>query len=317
MGNGGASGMTSAGRPEHLSLMARLLPTIFRLRGSKRIGSSTEKAVADVARLGRHPEKFAPPASVSRAVQARVTDVTGWPVYTLKARSSTSDLRVLFAHGGTWIHQISPFHWRFLEKLAVETGAEFIVPIYPLAPVGTAASVIPVFADFASDLVAQVGADKVTLLGDSAGGTIAIATAMTLRDRGVAAPHAIVLLAPAVDLSFTDPAIAAIAPTDPWLAVPGLRVGAELWRGQLPLDDWRVSPIHGDFIGLGDVTLFTGTRDIINPDAHTLVAALHRAGVAVDFHEKPGLLHNYPVLPIPEARPAQRVIATAIDGRGR
>ena len=202
----------------------------------------------------------------------------------------------------------------FVAELAATTGVGFTVPIYPLAPIGTAAQVIPTMTDLAAELSETHGADRLTLLGDSAGGTIALASAMQLRDRGLPAPRHTVLISPALDLSFTDPAMVAIAATDPWLDIPGPRAAAEMWRGALPVDDPRVSPMHGDLSGLSPVTLFTGTRDVVNADAREFRRRAKAAGLALDYHEVPKMLHDYPLMPTPEGRAARSVIAAVLTG---
>ena len=94
-----------------------------------------------------------------------------------------------------------------------------------------------------------------------------------------------------------EPAHPEVQPSDPWLAVPGGRVLVEAWRGDLPLDDPQVSPLAGDLRGLRPVTVLTGTRDVLNPNAHVLVGKLRDAGVAVDLHEAAGSFHVYALLP--------------------
>ena len=54
--------------------------------------------------------------------------------------------------------------------MARNTGATVIVPIYPLAPQGTAATVVPAMADLISSQIDQHGAENVSVYGDSAGG---------------------------------------------------------------------------------------------------------------------------------------------------
>ena len=56
--------------------------------------------------------------------------------------------------------------------MARNTGATVIVPIYPLAPQGTAATVVPAMADLISSQIDQHGAENVSVYGDSAGGDI-------------------------------------------------------------------------------------------------------------------------------------------------
>jgi acetyl esterase/lipase len=292
-----------------LSVAARLLPLIMTLRGSKRLYSSAKRTIARAERERAHPKPHHPPRSLGRRVDIRFDDGE-WPVYTIAGRRP-SGRRVLFAHGGTWIHPITNYHWRLVAELALTTGAEITVPLYPLAPVGTASIVIPRMAEIAAGLVDAAGDAGTTVIGDSAGGTIALAVAQQLAIRGMR--PAVVLIAPALDLAFTDPRIAEIAPHDPWLAVPGVRAAARLWAGERDIHDPLVSPLLGSLRGLGPITLFTSLRDIANADARALVRAALGQGVTVDATERPGLLHNYPLLPIPEARSAREKIARVIS----
>jgi len=148
--------------------------------------------------------------------------------------------------------------------------------------------------------------------GDSAGGQIALSTALMLRDEGRAGPDLTVLIAPALDSRLTNPDITAIELVDPWLGVEGTRVFVEAWRGDLPVEDPRVSPLFGDMTGLGPVTVYCGTVDIVDPDVRLLVAKLREAGVPVAHHEGHDLIHAYPLLPIREGAQARRAIVREV-----
>ncbi|CAA9251611.1 MAG: Putative esterase, partial [uncultured Actinomycetospora sp.] len=134
-------------------------------------------------------------------------------------------------------------------------------------------------------------------------------------DRGVPPLGRTVLIAPALDLRLTNPEIALVEPHDPWLARPGVHVAAALWRGELPLEDPLVSPLLTDHAGLGPLTVFSGTRDITHPDTCLLVERARAAGVEVDLHEGAGLVHVYPLLPVPEGRAARAVIVRSLTGQ--
>ena len=229
-------------------------------------------------------------------------------MYTVRPRGAVSGRRALYCHGGAWFLEIMAVHWQLIARLAAATGTQFSVPIYPLLPAGNAAEVIPAISGLAAELLAEAGAENVTLIGDSAGGAMAMSVALQLRDRGLPAPHAIILISPALDLAFSDPSIAEAAPHDPVLGVPGLRAVAPLWCGELSLDDPLVSPLCGNLSGLAPITLFSGTRDVLNADARQLVRRAAEAQVPLDYHEAAGLCHVYPLLPIPEAREAQAVM---------
>lgn len=294
------------------SFLSRIAPFVLTLRGSKREFSSAERTLARIERLQRSPSSYLPPRMP--AVKVVAGRVGQWPVFTvapsdLEARTAR---RAIYLHGGVYCYEIDPLHWRFVARLAAETGATITVPIMPLAPRGTASVVVPAVADLTAALVDEVGAANVTILGDSSGGGMALAVAMVLRDRGVAPLGAAVLISPWLDISGTDPRLAEIAPSDPWLAVPGTHAAGALYRAELSESDPLVSPINGRLGGLGLIVAFSGTRDILNADATRLVALAGASGHPLQYHEGKGMIHNYPILPMPEGDAARKLIVAAM-----
>lgn len=294
------------------SLLSRLAPLALTLRGSKRMFSSPERTRARIAELRRKPVAFAPPPSLSRRVSVSRSDVSGWPVFTIAPLSPSEAGHVVYLHGGSYVFQINPLHWKFIARLVRDTGTTFIVPIMPLAPDGRAAVVVDRAATIVQSLIADVGAHNVSVMGDSSGGGMTMAVSMELRDRKLPPLRSIVLIAPWLDISGTDPMLAEIAPRDPWLAVPGTHAAGALYRAELDETDWRVSPIHGDLAGLAPITLFTGTRDLVHADALRFRDRAVKYGIVMDFHVGEGMIHDYPLLPIPEAAEARSVIERAI-----
>jgi monoterpene epsilon-lactone hydrolase len=289
------------------SLRSMLAPLVLTLRGSKREFSSAERTLARIKRLGEHPAAFEP-----RRLRGSVTrrDIGGWPVF--EVGDARADRRAVYLHGGVYVFEIDPLHWRFIALLAQEAGIRITVPIMPLAPRGVAATVVPAVADLVAALVDEVGASRVSVLGDSSGGGMALATAMLLRDRGVPPLGHTVLIAPWLDISGTDPRLAEIAPTDPWLAVPGTHAAGALYRAELGEFDPLVSPLYGSLEGLGPVTMFSGTRDILNADALRLVALARASALQLDYIEGAGMIHNYPILPMPEGDAARKMIVEVL-----
>lgn len=144
--------------------------------------------------------------------------------------------------------------------------------------------------------------------GDSAGGGLALAVTLALRDRGSDAPAHTALISPWLDATGSHPEIFEMAPRDPWLHPGGLTVAADAYRGELDREHPWVSPLNGDLAGLGPITLFTGTRDILNVDARRFRPLASAAGVSLDFHEAAEMIHVYPLLPIPEGKKARTVL---------
>ena len=294
------------------SFLSRLAPLVVTLRGSKRSFSTAKRTLDKVARLQRRPKSFEPPSSLSRTVSVSRREVGGWPVYDVAPPTGPPARHVVYLHGGCYVFEIDPVHWTLIGKLAKDAGVQVTVPIMPLAPVGTASDVVAGVTALVASLVASAGASNVSIVGDSSGGGMALAVAMALRDLEVPPLHATVLISPWLDVSGTDPRLAEIAPRDPWLAVPGTHAAGALYRGSLGEADWRVSPLYGSLEDLGPITMFSGTRDILNADAHRFLPLAAAAGLAVDFHEGEGMIHNYPILPMPEGDAARAVIVAAV-----
>ncbi len=111
-------------------------------------------------------------------------------------------------HGGVWVWPPLISHWIDYSMMASQTGATVVVPIYPLVQQGgTAGVVVPKVANLISTEIAAHGAPHVSVLGDSAGGTIGLATVEYLVATNQAVPASMVLLSPALDLTASNPAI--------------------------------------------------------------------------------------------------------------
>lgn len=298
------------------SWSARAAAGMLRALNARRVWADPAEAEKHLRTLATRPLRYAPPKRLLRSdVAVEAGRFGGWPVYTLRPKSAPAAGAMVYAHGGGWVHEIHSLHWRFVAQVVTEAHVTAIVPIYPLAPFGTAGQVVPVVADLAEKAREDHG--PLILAGDSAGGQIALSAALHRRDQGRAPADLTVLIAPAVDARLDNPEIAEVAHLDPWLAVEGTRVFAEAWRGELSLDDPMVSPIEGDMTGLGPVTVYCGSLDIVSPDVRLLVAKLEAAGVPVTYREAPDLVHAYPLLPITEGRLARGVIAGQIHAAVR
>ena len=140
----------------------RLLPPLFRLLGFRREFASPEAMLRGVQHRLVRPVPYGPPRGLrSVDIEVDVRHDTGWPVYRVLPRSRTPTRSAVYVHGGAWVNRIHPLHWRLIAGLAAGSGAAITVPIHPLAPVGTAATVVPPIADLMAGLVDRYGAGQV------------------------------------------------------------------------------------------------------------------------------------------------------------
>jgi monoterpene epsilon-lactone hydrolase len=298
------------------SLTHRALAGVLSLTHRRRMPHDDAGMVAELTEATLRPRSFAPPRSLDKRVTLTVAGDRGWRVYELAPRTAAAPARrIVYFHGGGYVGEIDPGHWRFCARLATLVPARVTVPIYPVAPGSTAEMTVPTAAAVTRDVVTEAGDPAlVTLMGDSAGGGLALATAQALRDEGIGGIP-LVLVAPWLDATMTDPRIDVGRTRDPILSVPRLVRAGELYAGDLPPADPRVSPIHGSLAGLGRITIYVGTRDLLVWDARRLRELAAAAGVPVDLHEADGLVHVWPLLPLPEARRIRPAIAAAVRRR--
>jgi acetyl esterase/lipase len=294
------------------SLSSRVATALLIVSRSKHRLDSPDQVRRYIDHESARPASYAPPARLRRKARFALETAHGWNCYRVASHDSTRPERaVVYVHGGSFIAEIIPRHWSLITTLATRAGAEVIVPIYPLAPHSTALQTIGTTADITADVVAEFGAENVTLMGDSAGGNIAIEAAINMRDR-VGIPRQLILISPIVDATKSNPAAAAIAPHDAMLTIAGSTEGARYYAAGLDLADPLISPLHADLAGLPPMTIFSGTYDINNPDTRTFVATAREAGISVDYHEAPGLQHVYAILPTKEGAEARDLIVKLV-----
>ena len=235
-----------------------------------------------------------PPFFVTADLNVERDSIAGLPVYVLTPPAATG-AAVVALHGGAYVAEASLFHWELYADLARKTGATVIVADYPLIGEagGTADIVVPQTAELISKVIATRGAENTYVLGDSAGGGLALAAVQLLVASGAATPRRMVLLAPWLDATVSDAASATV--DDPLLNVPSLVRFGEQWAGELgPTHPWA-SPINGSLDGLPPITVFSGSLDLLSPQALRLRERALAEGADITFELRNGLMHAYPI----------------------
>lgn len=291
---------------------SRLMDQLVLLSGRRKWWASSAVVQERTRRLALRPAPHHP-VRLGRSVRVDLRFAEGWTVYHLEPARGSVQHHVVFLHGGAYVHEIVGSHWKFVGDLVDKANTHCVVPIYPLAPRGTAGEVVPVTGRIVSELMKAHGPQKVTVIGNSAGGGLSLAAAQWLRDNGHPQPHALILICPGVDGTLTR-CTPAIADRDVMQDLPGMIEAFRLYAGDLDVTHPFVSPLHGNLEGLAPMLLFTGTHDLYHPDIVALANHAARAGVSVEMHVRNGLPHNYPLLPTPEGREARNTIAHRIGG---
>lgn len=237
----------------------------------------------------------------------------GIQLFTLNDQKSLKQKVILYLHGGAWTNQPLNFHWWFLDKMAQSLNAKIIVPIYPKVPYFNHKDTYPKILNLYKEIFEIVESyDQLTIMGDSAGGNIALGLAHLLKMNHLPQPKDIILLSACVDMSFENPHIPEYEEKDPMLAREGMEVITKIWAADKDLKDALISPIYGDFKGLGKITQFIGTHECLYPDAIRLDEKLTEQGIEINTFVYPKMNHVFVVMPIPEAEDAQQKIIEII-----
>jgi acetyl esterase/lipase len=296
-----------------MSWQASFVSGALRLLRVKQSGSSPDKAQRAIDRSRAKGIPHPPPSKACHGLEVGVDSDRGYPVYEVRPQSGEVSRRVVYLHGGSYTFQIAGIQWRFVLELARSVPAHLTVPIYPLAPEAKAATTVPAMTDLLEQIIDEAGAEQVTLIGDSAGGGMALAVAQQLRKRGKQ-PARIILLSPWLDVSMSDPRLAEVEPRDPMLSLAGLAYCGKCYAGDLDPKDPMASPLYGDLSGLAPIDLFIGTHDVLWVDAIRLAERAAAVAADVRMHEAPNMLHVYPMITFaPEGKAARREVITLIQ----
>ncbi|QRP49691.1 alpha/beta hydrolase fold domain-containing protein [Amycolatopsis sp. FDAARGOS 1241] len=284
-----------------VSTKAKLYMAYQRASGHKRFYDDA-RTLHRTLRSHQRPSMARPPHRIRRQCTVDRHEVRGFACWTLRPRRGTAGLHVLHLHGGGYVEEIQQHHWRFAAELVARLGCAVTLPIYPLVPRHDHTETLPMVHAAYEQLAA--GADHRVVSGDSAGGALALAIAQRLRDEGRPQPDGLVLISPWLDVTLEDPISVVLDEHDPILGITGLREAGRIYSEGTDPHDPRISPLHADLTGLGPVSLFIGTRDLLLPDARRFRDRAHDAGVALDYREYPGMFHNWVMQNLPEGREA-------------
>ncbi len=201
---------------------------------------------------------------------------------------------VLFVHGGGFQVGGGDTYAGFAGWLAEVTGADVYMPDYRLAPEDPQpAPTDDLFAAYRS--VIELGHDpgRLAVVGDSAGGALAVETIRSLGEMGVPSPAALVLISPWLDLSLSGPSVAAVGSGDPVLTPQWLHKAARDHAAGLRLDDPRISPLFAELRKLPPTLVQVGTDEILLDDSTRFADRAFAAGVEVELHRFDGFWHDF------------------------
>ncbi|CAE6697016.1 Acetyl esterase [Paraburkholderia domus] len=210
---------------------------------------------------------------------------------------------VLYCHGGGYYFCSPRTHRSIVFGLATRANAPIFSVDYRLAPEHR----FPAALDDATAAYRQLVADgtapeSIVIAGDSAGGGLALATLIALRDAGDPLPAGCLLFSPWTDLA----TIRTNDGLDPMFSGPAIGPAARLYLGETPATHPYASPLYADLQGLPPLFIMAGSTEVLLDDSQRVADKARAAGVDCEFEVWKKMPHVWPLFSpfIPEANRA-------------
>lgn len=203
-----------------------------------------------------------------------------WFVPQSRADTGLSQRTILYVHGGSYVLDRTALHDTLAAELARAAAAPVLAVDYRLAPEHPfPAGIEDVVATYRDLLAAGRRGADIGLVGDSAGGGLALAALISIRDQGLPMPAAFVALSPWADLSFSGASIITNAHSDPFMSdVEFVSICAELYLQGASARAPLASPALADLGGMPPTLVHVGSTDLLLDDSRRIVDGIRRAG---------------------------------------
>jgi len=258
----------------------------------------------EALREANKPMQFGPPPAVAEVRDLQL-DLPGRSIaarFYVPEGAGPNPPLAIFYHGGGWVIGSLETHDATARALAASSGAAVLSVDYRLSPETPFPGPLEDCYDalvWAHDNAAGIGTDaaRLAVAGDSAGGNLAAAVAILARDRrGPQLKHQL-LVYPVADADFARPSYRNNGDGSYFLSTAMM---AWFWKQYLGRDpgDGAVPPLaaivrHADLSGLPPATVIVAEYDPLRDEGVAYAEALQAAGVAVETHEAPGMIHGF------------------------
>ena len=227
-------------------------------------------------------------------VQQNPVEIGGVAGLEVTIQGNESDNVILYFHGGVYVIGSAASSVPLVGDLVRRTGTKAITLEYRLAPEHPyPAAVEDARAAYEGLLAQGIAPAQIALAGESAGGGLAVATLLALREAGVPLPSCGYLMSPYVDLTLSGETLAAKREVDPLLTPDGLRARVPDYVAGADASDPYISPIFGDLRELPPLLIQVGSHEILLSDALRLAGRAAISDVPVTLDVTPGVPHVF------------------------
>jgi acetyl esterase/lipase len=249
---------------------------------------------ADVPALRAAFSELMAQVPVAPDVQQNPVEIGGVAGVEVTLEGNEAENVILYFHGGVYVIGSAAFSVPLVGDLVRRTGTKAITLEYRLAPEHPyPAAVEDARAAYEGLLAQGIAPAQIALAGESAGGGLAVATLLALREAGVPLPSCAYVMSPYVDLTLSGESLAEKREFDPLLTPDGLRTRVPDYVGGADASDPYISPIFGDLRELPPLLIQVGSNEILLSDALRLAGRAAMSDVSVTLDVTPGVPHVF------------------------
>jgi monoterpene epsilon-lactone hydrolase len=220
---------------------------------------------------------------------------------------SRPNRHVLYLHGGAYRLGAPSTYRHFTWRIASAAEAQVLVVDYRLAPENPfPAALEDAVAYYRWLLEEGANPHQTVVIGDSAGGGLALALLLKLRDSGLPLPAAAVAVSPWTDLALTGASFALNAKLDAMVHAENVPIfAADYLAGADPRHPYA-SPLYGDPTGLPPTLIQVSSEEVLRDDSVRMAEKMRRANCQAELQMWPQMPHVWHLLApiLPEAREA-------------
>lgn len=256
-------------------------------------------------------------ARAPRGIAVETGRLGGVPVETLTPRAAPADAAVLYLHGSGYVIGMPRMVRTLTGALAAAMGTTVHALDYRLAPEHPyPAAIDDTVAAYRALLAQGIPAERIAVVGDSAGGGLALDLSMRLRDQHWPQPAILGLICPVLDLSASSSAFHCDPSREPLLNPPLMAQFMDAYLPGVPEPERQArSPLYRDITGLAPIVMHSAGDDLLAGDAREFAALAAKVAAPLRHREYPHLWHVFHAMPMRVAREAVTDLAAMLSDR--
>jgi epsilon-lactone hydrolase len=274
----------------------RLPPAVMRL-GVRQLGRRCLDPALPWQLQRTRLDQLTRTAVVPRGTTVTEQAIAGVRAEVVSSRASSSQRTVIHFHGGGYCLDSARPARSWAAHLSAQAGCRVVLPEYRLAPEHRYPAAVEDARAVITALSGEARPGSVVVSGDSAGGGLALALVLWMRDEGQELPAGCILLSPWLDLGRDRRAVARLVRRDVLLSPDWLDACARAYADPSTWADHSVSPLCAEHSGLPPLLIQAGTDELLAPDAAMLAASASAAGVDVTYTRWPRMWHDFALQP--------------------